>query len=84
MCDLWMEPPIDWRLDLAYFREKKGFKFWWPCRSREKDGDPVIRPTKQINKILQLQTQNIEQNGLHKQIHVATANLTLTRYLLAS
>ena len=60
MCDLWMEPPILETTDLAYFREKKGFKFWWPCRSREIDGDPAARPAKPINKIMQSRTQNIK------------------------
>ena len=57
MCDLWEI----WRLDFAYFREKKkGLKSWWPCRSREIDGDPATRSAKQINKIMQLRTQNIK------------------------
>ena len=31
---------------LLSFREKKGFKFGRPCRSRENDGDPATRPAK--------------------------------------
>ena len=65
-----------WGLELAYFREKN-FKFWWPCRSREINGDPATRPVKQINKIIQSRTQNIK-TVLHKQI-IATPRLTHSR-----
>ena len=60
MCDLWMEPTHDSGDYTLPILEEKGFKFWWPCQSREIDGDPASRSAEQINKIIQLRTQNIK------------------------
>ena len=54
--------------------EEKGFKFWWPCQSREIDGDPASRPAEQINKIIQLRTQNIKT--VYTSRIIATPKLT--------
>ena len=47
-----------WRLEVAYFREKKWTNFLCLCWSCTVDGDPSTRPTTQINNITQLRTQN--------------------------
>ena len=47
-----------WRLDLAYFREKKDLSF--DELAGLVNGDPSTRPAKQINQIIQLRTQNIK------------------------
>ena len=62
-----------WTLAFAYFREKKDFSF-------DELADPVEKMAikKQINKIIQLWTQNINENGLHKQI-IATTKITHLR-----
>ena len=63
-----------WRLDLAYFREKKDLSFDDLARPVKKMAIPQHGPKKKLTKYIITDTKC--QDGLHKQI-IATGKLTL-------